>query len=212
MASASPELSGIVSRDPSGAGAMTRTRGGGRIGPAEASQGELDVEVDGPADVDRREVERRLEVVGPEHDRHEVDRSVGPQAGEELSPAVAELAVRIVDPRGPAAESVLDHLPARAELEAGHAGPAGVPAEAPDGALPAVGVRVAEADDRARGRVALGRHRVGRSVSEHLRPDIGMTATILRLAARHDADTRHGAFRFFSVRPGTGSVGSRSQV
>jgi hypothetical protein len=121
-------------------------------GPGQAPNGELDEEVGGPGDVDRREVERLLEVVRAEHDRDEVDRCVRPEDGEDLLAGVAELVVRVVDPGGAAAEPLLDDVVAGTELSAEHARPAGVASEPsagrPELGVPAVRVRVAEADDR----------------------------------------------------------------
>ena len=86
---------------------------------------ELDQNADSLGDLPCRFAEALLEVVGAEHDRHDVERLVAHQAGIEVGAAVLfdPLDRIVVDGRA-AAEPLLDHQPAGAERRAENARPA----------------------------------------------------------------------------------------
>ena len=102
---------------------------------------------DAARDIGRRGRVADLEIVRAEPDHHQVERIVREQAREEVLPAVAPRFERVVEDRRSAAEALLDHLPAGAELGRQHAGPAHVSREAAAlGGDPSPRVRVAVAE------------------------------------------------------------------
>ena len=83
-------------------------------------------------DVQRLHGEARLEIVGAEHQGHDVDRAMAFQARAQVPEAVLVDALdRIVMERGATRQAFLDHGEASAQLAPEHARPALVGAEAP---------------------------------------------------------------------------------